>query len=146
MNANHIPNAMNAQKVLRDAFDIKLHKLTFFNYLEVVISPEGVVEYAVPSHVEKLLHIYMLQNSITDREEAISLLEEESFRIGYVECLSKQTGYISVWNANYVTGCKPTQKQLNTLKALKLNGLYHGRIDDIFTPRQELLKQFWEVM
>lgn len=142
MSIDAIPNAANAQKVLRSAFDIEIHKLTFIDYLEVVISPDGVVEYAVPSHIEKLLHIYMTQNHITDREEAISLLEEESLCIGYIECLSKQTGYISVWNINYVTGCKPTQKQLNTLKTLKLNGLYHGRIDDIFTPQQKLRELF----
>lgn len=130
---NSLPNAKNAQIVLRNPFNIEVHKLTFINYLEVVIAPDGVIEYAVPSHVEKLLSIYMEQKNITDREEAVSLLEEPSLRLGYIECLSKETGYISVWDHGYVTGCKPTQKQLNALKTLKLNGLYHGRIDDIFT-------------
>ena len=56
---NKIPNADNARIVLHSPFDIKVHKQTFINYLEVVISPEGIVEYAVPSHVEKLLQIFM---------------------------------------------------------------------------------------
>lgn len=142
MSNDLIPNRANAQTVLRSPFDIKVHKLTFINYLEVVISPDGVVEYAVPSHVEKLLQIYMQQKGLTDREEAISELEMPCFNLGYMECLSKKTGYISVWNHCYATGCKPTQKQLNTLKTLKLNGLYLGRTNDIFTPRQELLKRF----
>lgn len=139
---NPCPNAKNAQTVLRSPFDIEVHKLTFFDYLEVVISSDGVIEYAIPSHIEKLLFIYMAQNNITDRDEAVSLLEEPSLQLGYIECLSKETGYISVWNNNYITGCKPTQKQLNALKTLKLNGLYHGRIDDIFTPRQRMFQFF----
>lgn len=64
-----IPNADNAHLVLHSPFDIKVHKQTFINYLEVVISPEGVVEYAVPSHVEKLLQIFMSKYSFTDREK-----------------------------------------------------------------------------
>lgn len=143
---NKVPNADNARLVLHSPFDIKVHKLTFINYLEVVISPEGVVEYAVPSHSEKLLQVYMEKNAVLDRGVALNNLSKLCGLFSYIEALSKVTGYISVWNNNYVTGCKPTQKQLNTLKTLKLNGLYHGRIDDIFTPRQELLKQFWEVM
>lgn len=123
-----ISNAANAQTVLKGAFDINLHKSTFINYLEVVISPDGTVEYAVPSHVEKLLSIYMRQNHITDREEAISLLERESLLIGYVECLTKQTGYISVWNNSYIAGRELTRKQFNALKTLRLHGLYRGII------------------
>lgn len=140
-----IPNAANAQQVLRGAFNIDLHKLTFIEYLEVVISPEGVVEYAVPSHSEKLLAVYMRQNAITDRDDALKRLSENSnIFTSYVEMFSKETGYISVWNCGYITGCKPTQQQLNQLKTLKLNGLYHGRIDDIYTKRQETIGEFYE--
>lgn len=130
---NLIPNAANAQQVLSEAFDIKTHKLTFIDYLEVVISPEGVVEYAIPSHTEKLLRIYMQQQSIVDRNVAIESLTEKSFMNGYIETLSEATKYISVWDTHYITGCQPTQQQLNKLKTLKLHGLYHGRFDDIFS-------------
>lgn len=127
-----IPNATNARLVLHSPFDIKVHKLTFINYLEVVISPEGVVEYAVPSHSEKLLQVYMEKNAILDRGVALNNLSKLCGLFSYIEALSKVTGYISVWNDAYITGCKPTQQQLNKLKTLKLNGLYRGRTDDVY--------------
>lgn len=127
-----IPNATNARLVLHSPFDIKVHKLTFINYLEVVISPEGVVEYAVPSHSEKLLQVYMEKNAVLDRGVALNNLSKLCGLFSYIEALSKVTGYISVWNDCYITGCKPTQQQLNKLKTLKLNGLYRGCADDIY--------------
>lgn len=137
--SNFLPNAHNAQEVLHGTFDAELHKRTFIDYLEVVISPEGIVEYAIPSHSEKLLQVYMQKYSI-DRETALYNLSLSG--IGYIESLSGATGYISVWNEAYITGCKPTQQQLNKLKTLKLHGLYHGRIDDTYTEREELLQQW----
>ena len=139
-----VPNAANARLVLHSPFDIKVHKLTFINYLEVVISPEGVVEYAVPSHSEKLLQVYMEKNAVLDRGVALNNLSKLCGLFSYIEALSKVTGYISVWNDAYITGCKPTQQQLNKLKTLKLNGLYRGRVDDVYSERQELLKAYLE--
>lgn len=136
---NTIPNAHNAQEVLHGTFDAELHKRTFIDYLEVVISPEGIVEYAIPSHSEKLLQVYMQKYSI-DRETALYNLSLSG--IGYIESLSEVTGYISVWNEAYITGCKPTQRQLNKLKTLKIQGLYRGRIDDIYTEKQKMLGEF----
>lgn len=133
---NNIPNRANAQEVLHGAFDMNLHKITFIHYFEVVISPEGVVEYAVPSHTEKLLQLYMKKYSVPDKDMAIDQLEEKcGIFSGYIEALCETTGYISVWETHYIAGCKPTQKQLNKLRMLKMNGLYHGRVDDIFTER-----------
>ena len=37
------------------AFDLEKHKQTYVQYLEVVILEDGTVEYAVPSHQEKLI-------------------------------------------------------------------------------------------
>ena len=39
------------------AFDLEKHKQTYVQYLEVVILEDGTVEYAVPSHQEKLIEI-----------------------------------------------------------------------------------------
>ena len=51
---------MNKQsEVLRNPFNVKIHKETFINYLEVIINPDGVIEYAVPSHIEKVYEKYM---------------------------------------------------------------------------------------
>lgn len=134
-------NRTNAQEVLHGAFDIELHKKTFINYLEVVISPEGKIEYAVPSHSEKLLQVYMEKNDLADRGVALNNLAKLCGLFGYIEALSKVTGYISVWTEGCIAGCKPTQQQLNKLKTLKLNGLYRGRINfDIKEKKYEATK------
>ena len=66
------------QEVLLSPFDINTHKETFISYLEVVISPEGVVEYAVPSHSEKLVEIFL-----TKRKEkciiSIVIIKKDNF-------------------------------------------------------------------
>ena len=36
-------------------FDIEAHKAQYHNYFEVVVSPEGEVEYARPSHQTYLI-------------------------------------------------------------------------------------------
>lgn len=55
------PTIERQQEVLHSPFDIETHKQTFVSYLEVVISPEGTVEYAVPSHSDKLVEIFAKQ-------------------------------------------------------------------------------------
>lgn len=140
------PNADNMQEVLHGPFDIKLHKLTFIDYLEVVISPDGIVEYAVPSHLEKLLKVFMEQEHITDRAEAIRIVEERDTDMdGPLIALTKLTGYISVWNEAYTCGMSPTKKQLAALRTLKLNGLYSGSLNDLYAEKQKLIQAFREM-
>lgn len=141
------PNADNAQTVLQGPFDIKLHKLTFIDYLEVVISPDGKVEYAVPSHLEKLLKIFMKQENISDRAVAVKTIEDRDTDMdGPLISLTKLTGYISVWREAYTCGKSPTKKQLATLRELKLNGLYHGTLNDMYVEKQKLIQAFREML
>ena len=42
---------------LHSPFDLQKHMETYINYLEVVIFPDGHIEYAVPSHQEKLIRV-----------------------------------------------------------------------------------------
>lgn len=144
--SNMLPNAKNAQRVLNEPFDIKTHKLTFINYLEVVISPDGTVEYAVPSHQEKLLRVFMEQEHISSKQEAFRLVEEQDTTMdGPTITLTRLTGYISVWSETYICGKSPTKKQLAALRLLKLNGLYSGTLEDLYVKKQELLKSFREM-
>lgn len=140
------PNADNAQIVLQGPFDMKLHKQTFIDYLEVVISPDGIVEYAVPSHLEKLLKIFMEQENISDRAVAVKTIEDRDTDMdGPLISLTKLTGYISVWCEAYTCGASPTKKQLATLRELKLNGLYHGTLNDVYAEKQKLIQAFRKV-
>ena len=49
---------MTDQEILHGPFNIETHKKTFIDYLEVIIRPDGIVEYAVPSHMYKLMSVF----------------------------------------------------------------------------------------
>lgn len=100
-------------------FDIQKHKQTYVNYFEVVILPTGKVEYAVPSHQEKLISIGMKKFNCT-REEFEKMCPEQYF-IDYMTWLTNVTGCITVSN-DYVFG-KPNKFQMHKLKMLKREGL-----------------------
>lgn len=110
--------------VLHSPFDVNVHKKTFICYLEVIIRPDGTIEYAVPSHMMKLTEIY-------------GKTSEEMFEDYYasgtvgtildpVEWICKQTGCISVWTDGYSGHANAIQKR--ALLMLKNNGVYGGRI------------------
>lgn len=107
-------------------FDIELHKKTFRKYLEVIIDPEGVVHYAVPSHNERLI-TYIMDTSDFDRDQIEGMVNV--LRVDYgstVETLCEMSKCISVWNDFYIG--KPNDKQRETLQKLKDNELFMGVI------------------
>ena len=144
-----IPTIEEQQKVLHSSFDIETHKRTFISYLEVVISPEGVVEYAVPSHTEKLVQIFMKQKGFDDEIKAKKYILDTTINNDMchtLDYLTGVTGYISVWFNYYVAGDPPTKAQLDKLWELFKNGVYMGPTHDIVTPEREALKQFAETL
>lgn len=50
------------------AFDLEKHKQTYVQYLEVVILEDGTVEYAVPSHQEKLIALACQKKGVSRQE------------------------------------------------------------------------------
>lgn len=132
------------QKVLHSPFDIETHKQTFVSYLEVVISPEGIVEYAVPSHTDKLIEILAKQKGIENFDEAKRYVFNTAMNNGYcssIDFLTGVTGYISVWFKGYIAEDPPTKAQLNKLKELFDNGIYVGPTWDTVTPKREELER-----
>lgn len=115
-----------AQQVLHDVFDIQTHKETFINYLEVIITADGTIEYAVPSHTNKLAEVYGKSMDDVFEEYITQPRTQISWICDPVEWLCKKTGSIAVWNDRCVG--IPNDKQKQTLKTLKLHGLYHGKI------------------
>jgi hypothetical protein len=114
------------------------------SYLEVVISPEGTVEYAVPSHSDKLVEIFTKQKGFDDILKAKKYIIETTINNGMlstIDYLTGVTGYISVWFNRYVAGDPPTKAQLDKLKELFKNGVYVGPTWDIVTPEREELKR-----
>lgn len=143
------PSHERMQEVLHGPFDIETHKQTFVSYLEVVISPEGVVEYATPSHTDKLIEILAKQKGIKDFDEAKKYVWQTCINNDIcipIEYLTGVTGYISVWFNHYVSGDPPTKQQLAKLQELFKEGVYIGPTHDIVTPEREALKQFTEAL
>ena len=139
------PSIEEQQRVLHSSFDIETHKQTFVSYLEAVISPEGVVEYAVPSHTEKLIEIFMKQKGFDDIIKAKEYVIKTTINNGLcssIEFLTGVTGYISIWFDHYVASDPPTKQQLDKLKELFDNGVYVGPTRDIVTPERDALEQF----
>ena len=118
------------QKILHHPFDINVHKQNFVNYLEVIITSDGTVEYAVPSHMQKLAEVYgksmddifeEYQNASNDvKMTMLDMITDP------LKWLCAQTGAIAVWTDGYSGEANKAQK--NKLKTLKLNGLYRGPI------------------
>lgn len=112
-------------------FSIEMHKsMPYHVDLEVMIAPDGTVEYAMPSHQEYLIHKAMnrLQCSRTELEDACP----KEFYTNYLAWLIPQSGgYIPVWENYVLPDIAITKAQLATLKHLKLNGLYKGKLPKI---------------
>ena len=115
------PSVEEQQKILNSKFDVRVHKNSFINYLEVIIRPDGTVEYAVPSHMMKLASIYG-----KSMDQIFEEYSNDKCGLDPVEWLCDKTGCISVWSEGY-TG-KANRVQKNALWFLHYNGVYEGMI------------------
>lgn len=119
----------NRQKVLYSPFDPKIHENTFIDYLEVVISPEGIIEYAVPSHLGvlemKVLQKYNIKYDMYDYSIIAGNLCPKERHYDYTGWLMEETGYIMVWGEpdSRILGT-PNEKQLKALKMLEKEELF----------------------
>lgn len=117
-------SVLNDQKVLREPFNLDTHKKTFINYLEVVITEDGTIVYAVPSHQEMLISITRQKLNVT-REELYRLCPEEYY-FDLMEWLCKESGCIAVWNEHMVGKANGNQQRI--IKILVEEELYRGPI------------------
>ncbi len=99
---------------LYSEFDIEKHKHTFIDYFEAVILEDGTVQYAVPSHQEKLIKIGMMKYRKT-REDFIKTCPREMY-CDYMEWLCEVTGCVAVWG-RFAVG-KPNRYQMNKINEL----------------------------
>lgn len=115
-------------------FDLARHLERYPAYLEVVISPEGEVEYAVPSHQEKLIAIACNKLNITRQELADRCPPE--YYCDFITWLSDITGYLSVWYDG-VIGTNVTEAQNAVMHRLKESGAYQGEWYGVSTAGSE---------
>lgn len=113
---------------LQSEFDIEKHKTHFIDYLEVVILPNGEVQYAVPSHTTKAELLCMEKLGVT-REELWKACPPQ-YMFDYLPWLLSICGAVSVWNTFYTLGIgkELTRQQYLTLKELKMHGLFKGTV------------------
>lgn len=113
---------MNEQSVLRSPFNIETHKATFINYLEVVISEDGTVMYAVPSHQEKVILLACQKLNVT-RDELNELCPQEYY-FDFMTWLCKISGCVALWNDRMIG--MANEQQLEAIKQLAEENLYRG--------------------
>lgn len=107
-------------------FDIELHKQTFIHYLEVILFADGHVEYAIPSHQEKLISICREQLKIS-REALFDRCPREYY-FDVIVWMCNITGCVSVWTDRYIkSDTNPlTNAQFQMLQKMKDAGIYEG--------------------
>ena len=100
-------------------FDIVIHKKNFTNYTEVIILKDGTVEYAVPSHQQKLIELTMKEFNMTEEElnKAIPITESPTDW-----CVVK-LGAISVWYEFIIRPEDITKEQTEMLEKFKTAGI-----------------------
>jgi len=109
---------------LSQPFSIERHQKAFVHYLEVVIREDGTIEYAIPSHFEKLLAIIAEDRNLT-REEAIALCPPDYYG-DYLEWLVKESGCVSVWY-DFIFGT-PNLAQWGSLPKMEKAKIYAGKL------------------
>lgn len=117
---------MKTEYDLNSKFDIEQHKKKYVNYLEVIIFPDGHIEYAVPSHQEKLIAVCREKLRIS-RDELNGRCPEEYY-CDFITWLCNISECVSVWNDFIIKpdNASLTRAQIDTLELLKEHGLYRG--------------------
>lgn len=85
---------------LYSEFDIEQHKKHYTNYLEAVIFPDGHIEYAVPSHQEKLIEICQRKLNVS-RDELNAMCPQEYY-FDFMVWLCNISGCVAIWS-NFIT-------------------------------------------
>ena len=117
---------MDNYTVLNSPFDIEIHKAQFKNYLEVVILEDGTVEYAVPTHQEKLILLGMEKTRLS-RDEFYNSCPRE-YWLDVIAWLSNVTGAIAVWDFKFEGWASLIQ--IEKLEELRAAGLYRGSTEN----------------
>lgn len=101
-------------EVLNRPFDMTTHKSTFINYLEVVVTENGTILYAHPSHNDVMARIAKLRGVNSE-----DCPRERWF--DYDGWLREVSGCVCVWNDG-VMGV-PNEAQERSLETLRNEGL-----------------------
>lgn len=115
---------MYSKDILKEPFNIEVHKKVFINYLEIIVLEDGTIIYATPSHQEKLIQLGCEALGV-NREELMDLCPPEYY-FDFMTWLCRTSNSVAVWN-KFTVG-KINDKQREALTMLKNEGLYMGEI------------------
>lgn len=117
---------LNEYDLYNKPFSIERHKQVPFAEMEVMISPDGEISYAVPSHQEFLIRKAMDANGWS-RDELMDTCPPKYYADFMQWLIDVSGGFIPVWEEG-ITHHTVTKQQAIALKKLKLAGLYHGAL------------------
>jgi hypothetical protein len=112
---------------------------THKNYCEIVISPDGDIEYAEPSHLYKLIRI------TGESKDALNVKMPN--RAAPMEWLVEYTGCCVCWYDYFIIPNGYTPIQINCIKELMRNGIMTSYIEGSITQEKtvcELLAKYEE--
>ena len=112
--------------LLYEPFDIKKHVANFICYCEVVIWPDGKIEYAVPSHQQKLIDCYAQIEGISHEEAYQQCKDDWSL----YDSLMKKTGICQIWYDHVYNEVPLTDAQLKSINMLIIYGCITDRALD----------------
>lgn len=101
-------------------FNLTEHLKRYVNYTEVVIFPDGHIEYAMPSHQEKLISI-LCSMEHKSRQQVIDETPSEYY-FDWLNYLLNKTRCISVWFDFIITSKQMTDAQNDTIINLIQSG------------------------
>lgn len=103
---------MTDMEVLRGPFDPELHKKAFVHYFEAILTADGTVVYAVPSHVRVLERLYTARYGQEHTyDEYRRWLTSHKTICDYLEWLMETTGAICLWTRGFLGMPNATQQR-----------------------------------
>lgn len=95
-------------------FHARVHGQVFIDYCEVILWPDGKVEYAMPSHNEALIKAYANKHNIA-RDDVV---EKFYNNFDCYEEMMRDTGIVQIWYDRLYNCTNLTHEQLDALGTL----------------------------
>ncbi len=106
---------------MRCKFDVELHKKYFPDSLSILILSDGSVEYAYPSATAKLIQI----DGHSEKQIRKECPREYKRSIDLYLCYKLNCIYV---NREHITPIQLTKDQLSTLRQLRSEGIFVGKV------------------